>query len=113
MMDERAIMTAEEVAAYLRLDQATVYRLANAGEIPARRVGRVWRFHRAALQEWLEAQMRANLERGAATSQTRVSRVVHLSDPLPCGVDSGDGLCGCPRPRLTWSSARDILGSGS
>jgi excisionase family DNA binding protein len=57
------VMTAGEVAAYLRLDQATVYRLAQAGEIPGRRVGRSWRFHRAVLNEWLETQMRENVER--------------------------------------------------
>ncbi|MBN1180166.1 MAG: helix-turn-helix domain-containing protein [Anaerolineae bacterium] len=65
-------MTAAEVAAYLRLNQATVYRLANAGEIPAQRFGRVWRFHRAALQEWLEAQMQANLERGVVNDRNAV-----------------------------------------
>jgi excisionase family DNA binding protein len=60
-LSEHEVMTAAEVAAYLRLNQATVYRLANAGEIPARRLGRVWRFHRAALQEWIETRMRENV----------------------------------------------------
>lgn len=62
-MDGRAVLTAKEVAAYLRLDLATVYRLARAGKIPARRVGRVWRFCRGALDEWLTTSMRTNLEK--------------------------------------------------
>jgi excisionase family DNA binding protein len=47
------VMTAREVAAYLRVSKATVYRLANAGQIPATRVGRSWRFHRRLIDEWL------------------------------------------------------------
>jgi len=54
------LLTAREVAAYLRLNPATVYRLAQAGEIPAVKVGRVWRFSRALLDEWLDRRMWGN-----------------------------------------------------
>ncbi len=55
------ILTVNEVARYLRLAEATVYKLAQAGGIPAARVGGVWRFSRRLLDEWLDQQMRANL----------------------------------------------------
>lgn len=43
---ENEIMTVQELARYLRLAEATVYKLAQAGEIPGVRVGRTWRFKR-------------------------------------------------------------------
>jgi excisionase family DNA binding protein len=46
------IMTAQEVAQYLRLAEATIYKLAQAGEIPAVKVGRTWRFKRQLIDEW-------------------------------------------------------------
>ena len=57
------VLTANEVAQYLRLSAATVYRLAQAGAIPSVRIGRVWRFQRKLLDEWLNEQMRGNLRR--------------------------------------------------
>ena len=57
------ILTVAETAQYLRLSAATVYRLAQAGEIPAVRVGRLWRFQRELLDEWLDERMRENLRR--------------------------------------------------
>lgn len=47
------LLTAEEAAKYLRLHVKSVYRLARAGKIPARKVGGSWRFHRLALERWL------------------------------------------------------------
>jgi excisionase family DNA binding protein len=40
------------VAAYLKLPISTVYRLACRGDLPGQKVGRQWRFHKAALDEW-------------------------------------------------------------
>ena len=47
------VLTAEEAAAHLRVASATVYRLAAAGEIPAARIDRAWRFSWRLLDEWL------------------------------------------------------------
>jgi excisionase family DNA binding protein len=46
------ILTVPEVASYLRVSQATIYRMAQAGRIPARRVGRSWRFSSNQIREW-------------------------------------------------------------
>ncbi|MGD8452831.1 MAG: helix-turn-helix domain-containing protein [Phycisphaerae bacterium] len=43
------MMTGSEVAGLLRVSLATVYRLAARGELPAHKVGRVWRFQREAI----------------------------------------------------------------
>lgn len=47
-------MTTQEMAKYLRLAEATVYKLAQAGEIPAVKVGRAWRFKKSLIDEWFE-----------------------------------------------------------
>lgn len=52
-MDDR-IMTLEEVSKYLKLHKATVYKMAQAGRIPASKVGKVWRFKRAKIEVWLD-----------------------------------------------------------
>ena len=47
------LMTAKEVAAYLRVTEKTIYRLLKQGNIPAARVGRSWRFDKEAIDKWL------------------------------------------------------------
>jgi excisionase family DNA binding protein len=46
------VLTVQEVAAYLKLPISTVYRLACRGDLPCQKVGRQWRFHKAALDDW-------------------------------------------------------------
>jgi len=46
------VLTAPDVAAYLKLPISTVYRLACRGDLPGQKVGRQWRFQKAALDEW-------------------------------------------------------------
>lgn len=49
------VMTAREVAELLQMPVSTVYYLARQGELPARRLGRTWRFLRPRLEELLRA----------------------------------------------------------
>ena len=51
--DPPEVMTAEQVAQYLQLAERAVTDLAEAGELPGRKVGKVWRFSRAAVLTWL------------------------------------------------------------
>ena len=48
------LMTVEEVAAYLRVTQKTIYRLLKRGSIPAAKVGHQWRFNKTLIDEWLQ-----------------------------------------------------------
>ncbi len=48
------LMTLEEVARFLRLSNDTVYRLVNAGKLPASKVGDQWRFRKQDVDEWFE-----------------------------------------------------------
>lgn len=54
MNDE--ILTIKEVADYLKVNERTIYRLANKGEIPAFKVGNNWRFERAKIAKWMSNQ---------------------------------------------------------
>lgn len=46
--------TAEEVAAYLRLPQSTVYKLAQDKVLPGFKVGKHWRFRRESVLAWIK-----------------------------------------------------------
>lgn len=50
------IMTVKDVASYLKLNERTVYRMATSAKIPAFKVGASWRFKRADIEKWIEAQ---------------------------------------------------------
>jgi len=47
------IMTVHEVAKYLNMVPDTIYRKARAGEIPAVKMGKCWRFPKNTLDKWL------------------------------------------------------------
>jgi len=50
------VMNVEEVADYLRVAPATIYRLAQQGKIPGAKVGRSWRFSKGTIDRWLDEQ---------------------------------------------------------
>lgn len=47
------VMTAKQAAEFLQTSLATLLRKARAGELPAAKLGREWRFRRADLDRWL------------------------------------------------------------
>ena len=53
------VMTAGDVAQLLRVSEKTVKRMAGDGRLPAQRVGRAWRFSRAAIMDWLSTTAEA------------------------------------------------------
>jgi len=55
MIDD--ILTIEEVARYLRVSDRTVYDWAQKGEIPAGKIGTVWRFKKSEVENWVNAKL--------------------------------------------------------
>jgi excisionase family DNA binding protein len=53
---ERDVLTADEVAALLRVDRKTVYDASGRGDIPCRRIGKRILFSREAIMLWLEGK---------------------------------------------------------
>ncbi len=49
-------LTLAELATYLKRGKSTLYRMAQHGEIPARKMGRPWRFDREEIDRWLRRQ---------------------------------------------------------
>ncbi|MBQ8014152.1 MAG: PTS sugar transporter subunit IIA [Treponema sp.] len=51
------ILTIEEVAKYLRVSERTVYDWAQKGEIPAGKIGTVWRFKKSEIEKWVNERL--------------------------------------------------------
>jgi excisionase family DNA binding protein len=47
------LLTLDQVAEYLNVDKATVYRLVTQKQLPAFRVGSQWRFKGKMIEAWL------------------------------------------------------------
>ncbi len=52
-MREPDVLTVEQLAELLQVDEKTVRSLAAKGDLPGRKLGRHWRFSRTAVLEWL------------------------------------------------------------
>lgn len=74
---ENEILTIEEVAAYLRVSERTVYDWAQKGEIPCGRLGTVWRFKRSEIENWVSRKL---TPRVSAYQDTQLS-LSHIVSP--------------------------------
>ena len=61
---EEEVLTADEVAALLRLDRKSVYLAAQHGELPCLRLGRILRFSRQAVLNSLSQSCVVPLQKG-------------------------------------------------
>ena len=59
-------MTVRQVAAYLNVNEKTVYRLAQRRDLPAFKVAGAWRFKREDIDLWIERQKSAGDSRSNA-----------------------------------------------
>lgn len=50
----REVLTIAEASNYLRVNKATIYKLAQQGSMPAFKVGKVWRFKRGEIEAWVD-----------------------------------------------------------
>ncbi|MEI2609582.1 MAG: helix-turn-helix domain-containing protein [Candidatus Promineifilaceae bacterium] len=46
-------LSVEEIAAYLGINQDTVYKWITRKQLPAHKVGRLWRFRREEVDDWV------------------------------------------------------------
>lgn len=54
------VLTLSEAAAYMRVAEEDVLRLARLQELPGRQIGNEWRFLKAGLQDWLRTPARTS-----------------------------------------------------
>lgn len=57
---EPRMMTTGEVAKYLRVSRATVYRLVKQGKIPVSRISKHLRFRKGSIDRWLSEKEGVN-----------------------------------------------------
>lgn len=68
-MDNKDVLNVGEAAALLGVSQWTVREQARQGHVPGRKVGKEWRFSRAALLTWLAGDVAgAEPDRGRAAT---------------------------------------------
>jgi excisionase family DNA binding protein len=67
-------MTVRDVAGYLNVNEKTVYRLAQRGELPGFKVAGAWRFQQGDLDDWISARKQA--ASGASAPEPKSSREV-------------------------------------
>ena len=75
--DPPEVLTADEAALLLRLDESALLNFAQTGQVPGRRVGNQWRFSRAALLGWL-----AGYQQGMASAESKLANPASYPDFL-------------------------------
>lgn len=58
------ILTVREVAALLKINEKTAYKLAAKGQIPGFKVGGSWRFDRGETEVWIKRQTEKQGQQG-------------------------------------------------
>jgi excisionase family DNA binding protein len=56
-MMETDFLNTDEAAKFLKLAKPTLYKYVKEGRLPAIRMGKVWKFHKKLLEEWLMREM--------------------------------------------------------
>ncbi len=77
------MLTAKDVQGMLQVDRSTVYRMAEAGQLPAIKVGKQWRFPSQQFDDWFQAKMGAGVGSTAVTPPLPTTKVDELNQLLP------------------------------
>lgn len=70
------ILTIEEVAKYLRVSERTVYDWAQKGEIPAGKIGTVWRFKKNEIEKWVDDRLSNSSKTLPENTAVRVQNIL-------------------------------------
>jgi excisionase family DNA binding protein/PAS domain S-box-containing protein len=81
---EKRLLTAKEVAAYLQVNQTTIYRLVRRSQIPAFKMGGDWRFNIESIDNWRLSADNTSMGQATLAAQQLVSRRANrASQPMP------------------------------
>jgi PTS system nitrogen regulatory IIA component len=70
MADER-LMSVQETAEYLNVNISTVYMWSQKGQMPAMKIGKMWRYRRSEIDAWLNSRRTPRVEREALSGEMR------------------------------------------
>ncbi|MBQ3671355.1 MAG: PTS sugar transporter subunit IIA [Treponema sp.] len=73
---EDDILTIEEVAKYLRVSERTVYDWAQKGEIPAGKIGTVWRFKKDEIERWVNQRLSSNTRSAEPNQPVKIKNIL-------------------------------------
>jgi len=68
MMDDRWL-SVDEIGAYLGVKRDTVYKWINEKQMPAHKVGRLWKFRKEEIDEWVRSGGSSNNGNGRNEEQ--------------------------------------------
>ncbi len=68
---EDTILTIEEVAKYIKVSERTIYDWTQKGEIPAGKLGNVWRFKKSEIDRWINDKLENNNIKGSGISDLK------------------------------------------
>jgi len=87
MYDPDEILTIKQVADYLKVNERSVYKLAQEGGIPTVKIANQWRFRRSMVDGWLDLQMSGHLSpHNGSGAQPGTDLGVSISDTLRAGA---------------------------
>lgn len=58
------VLTIEELSHYLKIPRSTLYKIVREGKVPGQKVGRHWRFHKEAIDRWLDRTRQDDAQAG-------------------------------------------------
>jgi PTS system nitrogen regulatory IIA component len=70
MADEQ-LMSVQETAEYLNVNISTVYMWSQKGQMPAMKIGKMWRYRRSEIDAWLNSRRTPRVEREALSGEMR------------------------------------------
>lgn len=111
------VLTAREVARYLKVHPSTIYRLLKCHELPAFNVGSGWRFKIETIDRWRLNQSRSPRAAQAAEKKTPTPRtptpVVHEGDHRAWAIEQARALREHRAEALDWENlAKEIEALG-
>ncbi len=66
-MGDDQLMSVNEMAEYLNVNISTIYMWSQKGQMPAMKMGKMWRYRRSEIDEWLNERCSPAVERGGGS----------------------------------------------
>jgi PTS system nitrogen regulatory IIA component len=70
-MPDDQLMSVKDLAEYLNINISTVYMWSQQGQIPAMKVGKMWRYRRSEIEDWLNQQRTQPVEHKTSSPQKK------------------------------------------
>ena len=88
--DNPEILTAKEVASFLRVSERTVYEWATTGVIPCGKLGTTWRFMRSEVEKWVNQHLAPPSKKDVTFSPIQIDEILDPSHVVLLETDSKD-----------------------